>query len=255
MKVVDQSVKLIDKMGSDLSVVNAARVSFHKESAWENQEDLYEPVAYIGRNLLNGSHEEGVVVDTTVEPQLSAADTKLISYLAKHNHFTPFTHAILSFRMKAPIFMARQLLRHVVGLSVNETSRRYVSDEPEFFMPESWRGKPVNAKQGSSDVIIDQMDCEPDYSPDQYVRPMIEQMLGVYEELLASGVAPEQARMVLPQNMMTEWIWTGSLAAFARIYKLRIDAHAQVEVQDIAKKIAAEIPTEMSVSWQALTAT
>lgn len=201
-------------MGSDLSVVNAARVSFHKQH------------------------------DVLQEDQ----DSKLISYLARHGHWTPFAHAFLSFRIKAPIFVARQLVKHQVGLAWNEVSRRYVDDEPEFWFPEVWRGKPVNAKQGSSDVEI----YEKNSLQKDFIKGTIKDCLDLYLELIYDGVAPEQARMVLPQNTMTEWIWSGSLAAFARVCKLRLDPHAQQETQDIAFEIDRLVPDNFRLSWKAL---
>ena len=214
MKIAKMSAELIDKMGSDLSVVNAARVSFAKE------------------------HKE-----------LQDNDPKLINYLTAHKHWTPFAHCFLSFRIKAPIFVARQLVKHQVGLAWNEVSRRYVDDEPEFWFPEVWRGKPVNAKQGSDGVIPSE---QPDMDIDMYVRIMGDKALATYVELLQHGVAPEQARMVLPQNTMTEWIWSGSLAAFARVCKLRLDPHAQQETQEIARQIYDAVPAEFQYSWKAL---
>lgn len=214
-------VELVDRMGSDLAVVNAARVSFAKESQYDWYEDK----------------------DGTQEYRLSEKDRKLIGYLALHNHWTPFAHAFLSFRIKAPIFVARQLVKHQVGLAWNEVSRRYVDDEPEFWFPEVWRGKPVNAKQGSDGVV------ELDHKFPQYVARIA---LAHYQAMLSNGVAPEQARMVLPQNTMTEWIWSGSLAAFARVCKLRLDPHAQLETQEIAKQIDNLVPDEFRYSWSAL---
>lgn len=216
-------VELIDSMGSDLSVVNAARVSFAKESS----------LGYID--------EDGNWVNT-YDGDLSEKDQKLISYLAKHGHWTPFAHAFLSFRIKAPIFVARQLVKHQVGLAWNEVSRRYVDDEPEFWFPEVWRGKPVNAKQGSDGEV----DIE---TP---IASYIQEALNCYDDLLEQGVAPEQARMVLPQNTMTEWIWSGSLAAFARVCKLRLDPHAQEETRSIAEGIRGLVPEKFKYSWKAL---
>lgn len=217
MNIVPMQVTLLDSMGSDLSVVNAARVSFHKESDWE-QTDSYDGKFY-----------------------LSEKDKKLINYLAKHGHWTPFGHAFLSFRIKAPIFVARQLVKHQVGLCWNEVSRRYVDDEPEFWFPKVWRGKPVNAKQGSDGVLQ-----EPVY------HGFAEDALVEYKFLLELGVAPEQARMVLPLNTHTEWIWSGSLAAFSRVVKLRTDPHAQAETREIAEKIDALVPMAFCHSWRAL---
>lgn len=211
MKIVPQSVELIDHMGSDLSVVNAARVSFHKQHDEFDEEK----------------------------------DAKLIGYLAKHGHWTPFGHAFLSFRIKAPIFVARQLVKHQVGLVWNEVSRRYVDDEPEFWFPEVWRGKPVNAKQGSDGVVnIAALNLFP--------ANAVELALRTYSDMLDYGVAPEQARMVLPQNMMTEWIWSGSLMAFARVCKLRLDAHAQAETREVARDIAGIACKLFPCSWEAL---
>lgn len=221
------SVTLIDSMGSDLSVVNAARVSFHKESDYEQ--------VFVGHDVYSGS---------IYEEKLSDKDVKLINYLAKHGHWTPFGHASLSFRIKAPIFVARQLVKHQVGLCWNEVSRRYVDDEPEFWFPDVWRGKPVNAKQGSSGVV----DLEPDFE----IERTLNDCLGLYLAMLNVGVAPEQARMVLPLNSMTEWIWTGSLAAFARVCKQRLDPHAQQETREVAEKINALVPDSFSHSWRAL---
>jgi thymidylate synthase (FAD) len=227
MKITPMEVTLIDSMGSDLSVVNAARVSFHKQSDWDF--DIEDGLA---NNL-----------------RIKEADAKLINYLAKHGHWTPFGHCFLSFRIKAPIFVARQLVKHQVGLCWNEVSRRYVSDEPEFWFPEVWRGKPVNAKQGSSGTVYD--DCYGEVM-DSLVADLARHSLGWYKTLLEDGVAPEQARMVLPQNMHTEWIWSGSLAAFARVCKLRLDPHAQAETAEIATQISLFIPECMLVSWDAL---
>jgi thymidylate synthase (FAD) len=219
MKIAKQSVEYVDHMGSDLSVVNAARVSFAKESEWVLPEE-------------GPSH-------------LSNKDTKLISYLAKHGHWSPFAHTSISLRIKAPIFIARQLVKHQVGLSWNEVSRRYVDDEPEFYFPEVWRGKPENAKQGSSgEVTLDKLRITP--------GSVVGSCLLMYKSLLAQGVAPEQARMVLPQNTMTEWIWTGSLMAFARVCKQRLDPHAQQEAQEVAKMIQDVVKPLFPVSWEAL---
>jgi thymidylate synthase (FAD) len=208
MKVSPMTVELIDSMGSDLSVVNAARVSFAK------------------------FHDE-----------VEENDPKLIHYLAKHNHWSPFAHCFLSFRIKAPIFVARQLVKHQVGLAWNEVSRRYVDDEPEFYFPEVWRGKPINAKQGSNGVV--ELDGD-------RIRKWSSSSLVLYQELLKEGVAPEQARMVLPLNTMTEWIWSGSLYAFARVCKLRLDAHSQSETREVAQLINDLVPEGFKRSWLAL---
>jgi thymidylate synthase (FAD) len=222
MRIAKQSVGLVDFMGSDLSVVNAARVSFAKQSVWQNDSDGW------------------------IEGKLYDKDVKLISYLAKHGHWSPFAHNSISLRIKAPIFVARQLVKHQVGLVWNEVSRRYVDDEPEFYFPDVWRGKPENAKQGSSGVVEDE-----DYY-DGVAQTVVQVARKAYNEMLEAGVAPEQARMVLPQNTMTEWIWTGSLMAFARVCKLRLDPHAQQETQEVAKMINDIVEPLFPVSWKAL---
>lgn len=238
MKIVPQSVELVDHMGSDLSVVNAARVSFHKESEWEY------PCNIGCKDGCEHYATSGCCPDKRERKKvLSEKDAKLIGYLAKHGHWTPFGHAFLSFRIKAPIFVARQLVKHQVGLVWNEVSRRYVDDEPEFWFPDVWRGKPVNAKQGSDGVVELNFD---------FAGQVAMVALGAYQHMLDAGVAPEQARMVLPLNTMTEWIWSGSLMAFARVCKLRLDAHAQAETREVARDIAGIACKLFPCSWEAL---
>jgi len=204
--------KLVDHMGSDLTIVNAARVSFAKESE-----------------------------------QMDDKDERLIHYLAEHGHWSPFAHAFMQFRIKAPLFVARQLVKHQVGLSWNEVSRRYVDDPPEFYNPKVWRGKPKNSKQGSDGEVEDQNSA----------KLILEQtnLLAYknYNTMIAAGVAPEQARMILPQTMMTEWYWSGSLQAFARVCKQRLDDHTQEETQVIAGLIQERAAALFPVSWDALT--
>lgn len=215
VKFVDMNVEYVDHMGSDINVVNAARVSFAKEVTEFDEEK----------------------------------DTKLINYLAKHDHWSPLAHTSVSIRVKAPIFMARQFVKHQIGLVWNEESRRYIDDTPEFYYPETWRGRPLNAKQGSADYCIDIMEEDGQWNP---VFGVVDECLRVYEKLLRLNVAPEQARMVLPQNTMTNWIWTGSVVAFARVCKLRLDSHAQVEAQILAQKINDVVAPIYPVSWKAL---
>jgi thymidylate synthase (FAD) len=219
-------VDLVDYMGSDLSVVNAARVSFNKESSWDYA-DTHVPIK-----------------------SLPEKDAKLIRYLAKHNHFTPFCHAQISLRIKCPIFVRAQLGKHQIGLVMNEVSRRYVTYEPEIYTP-LWRSSPTNgAKQGSSGPIEDLDTC---IKLRQEYDGVAKECLDLYNKLLADGVAPEQARSILPQGTYTEFVWTGSLYAFARVYNLRIDAHAQWEIQEYAKAIDKLIAPLFPVSWQTLT--
>ena len=211
-------VKLVDHMGSDLTVVNAARVSFAKTSEWD------------------------VVPDAgPVEGYLKVDDERLIKYLAKHNHWSPFGHASMQFHIKAPIFVARQLVKHQVGLVWNEVSRRYVDDEVEFYEPTEWRLAAENKKQGSSDETVP-------FS----VTPTHEWCRQTYKNLLNAGVAPEMARMILPQSMYTEWYWSGTLYAFARVCNLRCKPDAQVETQMVADQIDKLAGDLFPYSWEAL---
>mgnify|MGYP002035943748 CR=1 FL=1 len=212
------TVTLVDHMGSDLSVVNAARVSFSKTSEWEK-----------------------IPEGGTLEGYLKHGDEKLIKYLAKHNHWSPFGHASLQFHIKAPVFVARQLVKHQVGLVWNEVSRRYVDYEPEFYEPTEWRLAAENKKQGSSDETVE-------YD----ISPLHENCKEVYEYMLKDGVAPEMARMVLPQSMMTEWYWSGTLMAFARVCNLRCKSDSQYETQLVANEIDVLSEELFPTSWKAL---
>ena len=215
----------VSHMGSDLTVVNSARVSFNKESQLNT----------------NGL--------------LSEQDTRLIGYLAKHGHTTPFTHPQITIRETVPIFVARQRFKHVVGFTYNEVSRRYVDDTPDFYVPDAWRARPEGSvKQGSGAGIIEwiTVDLIQD-SPSVYYKEFIAQAVELYENMLEDGIAPEQARMVLPQSMLTSYYVTGSLAAFARAYKQRSDSHAQLEIQELAKQWDSVIRPLFPVSWSALT--
>lgn len=216
----------VNHMGDDLMVANAARVSFNKESNYEVEGDV------------NGDEWKFV---------LPAGDAKLIKYLAEHNHWTPFAHPQITLRIKAPIFVRTQLFKHKVGFTENEVSRRYVDDEPQFFFP-VFRQRPDNGmKQGSRDEFPANLEhCEAILLSAHNIA------LKAYKMLLAENVAPEQARMVLPQSMYTEWYLTGSLAAFARMCKQRLDPHAQAETRELATKISAIIEPLFPVSWSVL---
>ena len=206
-------VELVDSLGSDLTVANAARVSFKKhKDAWDG------------------------------------SDERLIKYLAQHGHWTPFGHPQVQLRVSAPIFVARQLVKHQVGLVWNEVSRRYVDDEPAFYMPgsEGWRGRPEDKKQGSSGKIQILLQLEKD------IAMTTVHCKHLYQELLEQGVAPEQARMILPISMYTEWYWTGSLSAFARVCNLRMEPDAQEETQEIARQIDEICAKLFPVSWKYL---
>ena len=208
----------IDHCGSDLSTVNAARVSFGKKSEWERG-------AYFAQDVL------------------SERDTKLIRYLAKHKHISPFGHAFASFHVKAPIFVARQLVKHKF-LRWNEISRRYVDEEPEFYVPEVWRGRSADKKQGSDGVVgTDNLVGSADHN---------DICKAFYQDLIDSDIAPEQARMVLPQSTMTEWYWSGSLDAFAATCRLRCKSDTQYETRVVADQISAKMAELFPASWDAL---
>ena len=216
---------LKDHMGSDLSVINAARVSFGKEAQaldweWYDYEDGTASGEYIA--------------------VLEEKDHKLIRYLAKHKHFSPFGHAFASFHCKAPLFVHAQLLKHKF-LRSNTISRRYVDDNVEFYVPEIWRGRSADKKQGSEGVV-----------EGITVKEYNEVCLDVYEQMIIAGVAPEQARMILPQSTMTEWYWSGSLDAFAAMCKLRCAEDTQYESRIVADQISKIMGDLFPVSWNAL---
>ena len=210
-------VKYIDHMGSDLSVVNAARVSFGKKSEWM-------PRIHYGEELV-----------------LKPKDAKLIRYLAKHRHKSPFNHTFVTFHVKAPVFVARQLVKHEY-MPWNEISRRYVDDPPEFFKPDYWRGRAENVKQGSSGEVKSNANVAYQYH----------KIEGLYKQLLDEGVCPEQARMILPQSMMTEWYWSGTLFSFSKMCGLRLKEDTQAETRRVAEQIDVVMQKIYPVSWGAL---
>jgi len=239
MNIVPMKVTYRRHMGDDLTVVDAARVSFDKESEWET-------------GFKMSDEDSGVHYGEPCRlmySKLSDKDAKLIDYLAKHNHWSPFAHTSVQLRVKAPIFVARQLVKHQVGGVWNEVSRRYVDSEPEFWFPEVWRGRPVNAKQGSTGVLDSK---QPDMDIDIYTHDIVRKTVQLYSDLLTTGVAPEQARMILPQNMMTEWYWTGSLMFWCRVCRERLAPGAQAETREIAEQIAEIVAPLFPVSWSAL---
>ena len=199
---------MMDYMGSDVTVVNAARVSFGKK---------------------------------TSNTYTTDKDDKLIWYLAEHKHMSPFGHCFASFHVKAPVFVARQLVKHKF-LRWNEISRRYVDYEPEFYVPETWRGRAKDKKQGSEGEV------KSNFSVNYYNLEAFK----AYEQLLDEGVCPEQARMVLPQSTMTEWYWSGSLDAFADMCLLRCASDTQAETQEVANQISKSMHKLFPVSWMAL---
>jgi len=260
----------IDSMGTDLSVVNAAKVSFGKRSEWIPAGSKTDPdgtnsqiiagkpvvlskqdqglIAFLARGCTSGDWESfrhvlgETWMDETEEGDLEIE--RLLNHIRKMpSHWSPFAHTAISLHLKMPIFVARQIMKHTTGIEYNEVSRRYVDSEPEFYVPDVWRKKADNVKQGSSDEAVDLY-----WGPEHlYERP-----LGVYKRMLETGVAPEQARMVLPQSMYTEVISTGNLYAWANLYIQRSDSHAQKETQDLAKQIGEIIKPLYPVSWEAL---
>jgi len=245
----------VDHMGKDLSVANAARVSFGKKSDLD-WSDPWSP------------------------PKLKEKDAKLIRYLAKHEHISPFGHCFASFHIKAPVFVARQLVKHKF-LRWNEISRRYVDSEPEFYQPAEWRGRSEDKKQGSEGIIqLSKLDSYsgkhikdewhktigsdmgieyedeahyPEFSIKENIEGISEDCLELYQQMIDVGVCPEQARMVLPQSMMTEWYWSGSLDAFADMCNLRCKPDTQAETRFVADAISEEMEKLFPVSWEALT--
>jgi len=213
MNVLDLGrVELLDTFGDDLTVVNAARVSYNKEST-----------------------------------ELTSKDEKLIKFLAEHNHVTPFFHPQIRMRLKMPIFVAREWYRHQIGFARNEVSRRYVDYEPEMYCPELVRERDVKLKQGSkAGAVTDNALAV------AMIKNANESAAELYQELLDMGVAPEVARTVLPQGMYTEFIETGSLAAYGRLCKLRLDPSAQWEIRQYAEAVSTLLREKFPVSWSAL---
>ena len=213
-------------VGDDITVVNAARVSFGKKSRY-----YYGDEAEIAANF---------DIEWEYPTFMLSEDVKLINYLAKHNHKSPFNHCFITFHVKAPIFVARQLQKHEY-MPWNEISRRYVDSEPEFYQPDVWRGRSEDKKQGSDGVV--NVGKIGDISLTSKT---------LYNSLLDRGVAPEQARMVLPQSTMTEWYWSGSLDAFADMCKLRCAPDTQAETAEVAWGIDHIMVDLFPVSWRAL---
>ena len=221
--------ELLDYMGTDLDVVNAAKVSFSKESEWEWQTE----------------YECGVPVSDT--PILADKDKKLINYLATHDHWTPFAHTALKFRCSAPVPIRTQAFKHKIGMVENEESRRYISSTPEIYIPEFFRAKPEGSiKQGSAGVHPMNNLLLAEY------ETCVENCVSQYESMITVGVCPEQARFILPQGAIVNWIWTGNLVSFANFYNKRTDTNAQYEVRLLADSVGKQIAEIFPVSWKAL---
>lgn len=224
MKIEQIKVEYVDHMGSDINVVNAARVSFAKQ----------------------------------VEEFDLEKDTKLINYLAKHGHWSPLAHTSITLRIKAPIFLARQYVKHQVGGVWNEESRRYINSEPSFWFPKVWHKRPDSVKQGSSDeeykglVWFGEDDWQYEDSPSVASRHLCDLSLNLYKEMIKRGIAPEEARINLPLNTLTEWMWTGSAVFFDRVVSQRVDSHAQKAANELGNKINEIVAPVYPVTWQAL---
>jgi thymidylate synthase (FAD) len=275
-------------MGTDLSVVNAAKVSFGKRSEWENAEDVW-----IAPRIDATRYE---MMNPWVDPVLSKQDQSLIAFLARGctsgdwddhrqwvaeasdegdweafedllnhirkmpSHWSPFAHTAVTLHLKMPIFVARQIMKHTTGIEYNEISRRYVDSEPEFYVPDVWRKKAEDVKQGSSDEAVEDLFPEQEQpnlwsymlEPNEAYEMHVKASEELYNMMIANSVAPEQARMILPQSMYTEVIATGNLYAWANLYIQRSDGHAQKETQDLAKQIGEIIQPLYPVSWAAL---
>lgn len=237
----------VDHMGDDLSVVNAARVSFDKVSEWDTRLDHYAETNDITEWECDGWELMAESTSGDVYKRISDADTRLINYLARHNHWSPFAHTSISLRMGAPVPIRTQCFKHKQGFVENEESRRYISSRPDVFVPEFFRSAPVgNVKQGSGETHYDS-----DAWIDVY-KEMTQEAVGTYMQMIQDGVCPEQARFILPQGCIVNWIWTGNLASFARFYKERTYEKAQKETQDLARMVADIIKPLYPVSWAAM---
>lgn len=230
----------LDHMGDDLAVVNAARVSFDKESEWEFECDCVTDQSCIDAGGCDCGCPE-------TARQISDNDASLIKYLAKHNHWTPFAHTSIKLRMSAPVPIRTQCFKHKAGFVENEESRRYIKSTPEIYFPDEWRMAADNVKQGSGGVHprANQWDC--------LYSEAAQYCVNIYEDMIQDGICPEQARLILPQGAIVNWIWTGNLSSFARFVNQRTDPHAQKEVRDLANMASDIIAHLFPVSWVALT--
>nr|DAL53107.1 MAG TPA_asm: Thymidylate synthase complementing protein [Caudoviricetes sp.] len=248
----------VQHWGDDLIVANSARVSFDKQSEWHEEVFGSEDAAIEYAEKVGGTvNYDHIYSDRWFGGypvvHLAEKDRKLVNFLAREGHTSTFEHMGATLRLKVPIFIARQIQRHRT-FSYNEISRRYVDNEPEFFWPDKWRKRAENVKQGSSDEEIDVLMIHQGIYPDAEVnvRDFVEVGVDLYNKLLEEGVAPEQARMILPQNMYTSFYMSGNLRAWSHFLSLRLDSHAQKEIQDIAQQIESILQPLFPVSMKAL---
>lgn len=247
-------VEILNVMGDDLEVANAARVSFAKEAKMfsDNDEGL---LRYLARGMTD-SQFNGLIAAVMASDDQKEVARLLWEFRRTPDHWSPFTHVVAKFRVTAPLAIARQLWKSHIGCATqdesvgwNEVSRRYIDSHPQVYVPDTWRKRAANVKQGSSDEVVDLTGLGSAYSPEY----AMERSVLAYERLIEEGVCAEQARFVLPTATETTWMWTGSLAFFARVYNLRVDNHAQREAAEIAKLIGEAIEPHFPVSWKVLT--
>lgn len=251
MKIEPIKVEYIDHMGSDLKVVNCARASFDKTSSLGEDGKLKQADVNLINFLARGctTQEWDDLINEVMEAgHCDEVADMLRQYKASAVHFAPFCHCSVTLRLTIPVFVARQLVKHQIGMTWSEVSRRYVSDEPSFWFPEVWHTRPENVKQGSGAEFKNQGGAT------AYAKNATEVALDTYKTLVTSGVAPEEARIVLPLNHMTTVVWTGTLLAWTRVCNQRLDPHAQGATQEAAKSIQDIVKPLFPVSWDALVA-
>lgn len=260
MKTAQIAATYMDHMGTDLTVVNAARASFDKESEWDymlgfgDEHRTLKPadaklIRFLARGYRTGEWD-ALIADLLVagcDSEPETIERTLLEFKNKAQHWAPFAHPQLQMRVQMPIFLARQMVKHQVGGVWSEVSRRYVSDEPTFWFPEEWHARPEDVKQGSGAPVATQRHCH------GVAQRVVEHALTAYQQMLDEGVAPEEARIILPQNTMTTVVWTGSLLFWARLCLQRLDGHAQLAAQELAQKIEAIVEPRYPVSWKELT--
>ena len=260
MKTAEITVEYLDHLGTDLTVVNAARTSFGKESDWAPPTTatgytLRPADANLIRFLATGFRTKDwdalldEVIDHARHGSKDVLTKILLHYKKSAQHWAPFGHPHMQIRMKLPIFLARQFVKHQIGGTWSEESRRYMSSEPEFWFPKEWHVRPEDIKQGSGYAIGPQV-FQDDLS--DRAEKVAVHALNTYEEMVAAGVAPEEARIVLPLNTMTTVTWTGSLLFWSRVCNQRLDSHAQKAANELAEQIAAIAQPLFPVSWAAL---
>jgi thymidylate synthase (FAD) len=270
IKIAETSATYLDHMGSDLTVANAARTSFNKESGWMgwgfgepyqgavrqtchratsgSEAVLTQADAKLLRFLARGyrTNEWDDLLNDLCSQDMEYLSNRLLQFRDKAQHWAPFAHPHIQLRLEMPIFLARQFVKHQVGGVWSEVSRRYVSDGLEFWFPQTWHIRPEDIKQGSGEAVANQ-----DFCNATAIR-VTEQAAAAYQTMLAEGVTPEEARIVLPVNLMTTVVWTGSLLFWTRVVNQRVDGHAQLAAQELGRKISAQIEPYYPASWREL---